>query len=287
MRNTIICRQRPRTRQSWNARSKIGQPRPQIDMRRDLSRMHPATPVNKGAHTAAVIPPLQIGQKAIGASLLPSDPPSESPRRPGNGHLLRIEKNLVPKATANIRRLDPHISDRHIQHCRQLLRYWHGSLGGTPDIKCSRSLSRASDHWPRFECVDDDPAVHHVDLDSFQPGLCRSSKRRACHGMISGHPVQGNIVFIFQVKLWRAVSHRCIDIRNRFHSLITRLNKLQRVIRNLLIIGNNHGNNITCRAVDFPNHRRFRDLDHVTAIFILQTQRTGDIPHLISIEISL
>ena len=199
-----------------------------------------------------------------------------------------MKEDLEAEAAADIAGANAHLLGLHAERLGNLLGNADRPLRSAPDIQRAVLRPRRGDHRPCFHRIDDDPVVDNVDLENFAViGLCRRGQRRVGARMVARHPVEGDVVRIFVIKLRRPVCDRRIDVGNRRHAVIADVDQFKRVMRGCRVLRHHDGDNVAGGPVHPAHHRRVRDKRHLLAILVPKAILAMDFADAVGIQIRL
>ena len=199
-----------------------------------------------------------------------------------------MKEDLEPEAAADITGANTHLFGLHAERFGNLLGNADRSLRSAPDVQRALLRPRRGDHRPCFHRIDDDPVVDDIDLENFAViGLCRCGQCGVGAWMVARHPVEGDVVRIFLIKLRRPVGDRCIDVGDCRHAVIAGVDQFKRIIRGGRIIRHHDGDDVAGRPVYAAHHRRVRDERHLLAILVAKAVLAMNLANTVSIQIGL
>ena len=285
--NGIVCGQRARSRQGRDIGAEVGKPRPHIGVNRDGQGVDFAGLVDDRARLCPVVTAVKVRHETVGTGLLPADAAPDPACGPGDDQLFRVKENLETEAATDIAGAHTHLVARHAERLGDLFGNADRPLRSAPDVYASSLFAGAGDHRARLHRIDDHPVVDHVNVEQFHALRLGSGNGGVGGLVLSLYPVEGDVVRIFLIELRRAILDRGIDIRDRGHAVVTRIDQLHRVLRDAVGLGHDHRDDVPRRAVDVADHGRVRDHGHLLAILVGQAMLAFDFTHLVGVEVGL
>ena len=225
-----------------------------------------------------MIPAMRIGHEGFSAVRRPLDRQIHLGRRPGDGRLFDVMENLRAKAAAHIRRHNPQLALRNIQHkgAHQQPDHMRILAGGVERVLIGGGVIIAN-RRARLHGIGNEPVVHQLKLHHML-GLGEGRIRRR---LVANMPIVTNIGRDIIMHRRRAERLGLMHIRRRRQHVVIDDNGLGSIAR-LRPAGRHHQRHrIAHKAHLALGQHRVRRLGHGRAILVVDLPATGHAADLI------